>query len=807
MEDTSEVLVCAAEYIKDRLYFVTLRTSGRPRSTANTHYFSIDEELVYENFYADFGPLNLAMLYRYCQKLNKKLKSLSLAKKKIVHYTTLDPQKRANAAFLIASYSIIYLKKTPEEAYKPLIGGNSPQFCPFRDAAYGMSTYHLTLLDCLHAIDKAFKLGFFNFEDFDVDEYEYYEKVQNGDFNWIMPGKFLAFCGPHAESKVKNGYTLHSPETYFSYFRKHYVTSIVRLNKKIYDAARFKNAGFDHYDMYFIDGSCPSDDIMREFLRVSENTDGALAVHCKAGLGRTGSLIGCYMMKHFRFTAAEIIAWLRICRPGSIIGGQQQWLTSKQSSLWLEGDIFRSRNKNQNLNKKCDFGIYSVAWRDHITNINNQNKNNLNHNKKKLVNNSDDEPEREENVQVVLSGVDTLKIDDPTCHTDNHDKYIEDVANSNSIKESETRIINGLSQGDRLNQLKASRSHTRSATTGRVHLEDKAHVRTKSTPLGGTVSSSSSGGGREAVLSPLKAAKVSALTSAHRDPARRPIRTTTTATTKSRGTSSTLSSRTTKAALVRWLPQLPTKNKTVKSPEVPPPSSSNTDATSDTSTNKNSLKKSRNSSISKLSTSKNSSAISNASSRSQTTPSDANHDKESDTLLGPSNKEDQVLSSTPITEGKNNSSTEFRNTPKNTKSSSKSWSVEVVSENKSRGEGKMSRSAPPELRKSLSVDSRGNKSGTATNSRRSGRGGNRGDHGSKKIGGLKKRSHSPSNREPGRILKTRKSRSRVTSPEPITSDIAEKIKSERNKDPSHKKKVNQKHITEFYTIKKRKKFI
>lgn len=58
----------------DRLYFVTLRTTGRPRSTANTHYFSIDDELVYESFYADFGPLNLAMLYRYCQKLNKKLK-------------------------------------------------------------------------------------------------------------------------------------------------------------------------------------------------------------------------------------------------------------------------------------------------------------------------------------------------------------------------------------------------------------------------------------------------------------------------------------------------------------------------------------------------------------------------------------------------------------------------------------------------------------------------------------------------------------------------------------------------------------
>lgn len=45
-----------------------------------------------------------------------------------------------------------------------------------------------------------------------------------------------------------------------------------------------------------------------------------------AGLGRTGSLIGAYIMKHHRFTALETIAWLRLCRPGSVIGHQQQWL-------------------------------------------------------------------------------------------------------------------------------------------------------------------------------------------------------------------------------------------------------------------------------------------------------------------------------------------------------------------------------------------------------------------------------------------------------------------------------------------------
>lgn len=38
-----------------------------------------------------------------------------------------------------------------------------------------MSVYHITLMDCLNAVHKALNLGFFNFEDFDVDEYEYFE--------------------------------------------------------------------------------------------------------------------------------------------------------------------------------------------------------------------------------------------------------------------------------------------------------------------------------------------------------------------------------------------------------------------------------------------------------------------------------------------------------------------------------------------------------------------------------------------------------------------------------------------------------
>ena len=77
------------------------------------------------------------------------------------------------------------------------------------------------------------------------------------------------------------GYPLHAPEAYFPYFRKHQVTAIVRLNKKIYDARRFTDGGFDHHDLFFIDGSSPSEAIVKAFLELSENTQGAVAVHCK----------------------------------------------------------------------------------------------------------------------------------------------------------------------------------------------------------------------------------------------------------------------------------------------------------------------------------------------------------------------------------------------------------------------------------------------------------------------------------------------------------------------------------------------
>lgn len=78
--------------------------------------------------------------------VNDKLSDPSYKKKRIVHFTSLDDNKRANAVFLVASYAVIYLRKAPEEVYHELTSPSLPPLKSFQDASLKFSNYTINLL-------------------------------------------------------------------------------------------------------------------------------------------------------------------------------------------------------------------------------------------------------------------------------------------------------------------------------------------------------------------------------------------------------------------------------------------------------------------------------------------------------------------------------------------------------------------------------------------------------------------------------------------------------------------------------------
>jgi len=312
----------------------------RPETTASTYYFSTDRSLVYTSFFEDFGPLSLSCMYKYCKLVDDLLKKPELRGRRIVHYCSEDNRLQANAAFLACAFQVVVMKKTAEEAWEPF-EGVSPPFKPFRDATTGESRFGLTIQDCLEGLETSIMQGLFDWRRFDAESYDHFEKVENGDMTWIIPDRLLAFAGPNdsCESHANDLDLSRTTEELASTFRAAGVALVIRLNKAEYAREKFLQHGIKHVDLYFKDGSCPSPTIVAHFLEIVEGQPGPTAVHCKAGLGRTGTLIGLYAMKHHGFSARAFIGWCRLCRPGSVLGPQQDYLVAMQASMFQAGEL------------------------------------------------------------------------------------------------------------------------------------------------------------------------------------------------------------------------------------------------------------------------------------------------------------------------------------------------------------------------------------------------------------------------------------------------------------------------------------
>lgn len=188
-----------------------------------------------------------------------------------------------------------------------------------------------------------------------------------GDFNWVTPN-FIAFASPQQQpvapvpantpeyaalpSTVAEVLSSKLPVPFknvLTHFSSRDVGLVVRLNSELYCPSYFTALGINHIDMIFEDGTCPPLPLVRRFIKMAHEMITVqkknIAVHCKAGLGRTGCLIGAYLIYRHGFTANEIIAFMRFMRPGMVVGPQQHWLHLNQGAFreWWFEDTMREK--------------------------------------------------------------------------------------------------------------------------------------------------------------------------------------------------------------------------------------------------------------------------------------------------------------------------------------------------------------------------------------------------------------------------------------------------------------------------------
>ncbi len=118
---------------------------------------------------------------------------------------------------------------------------------------------------------------------------------------WVIPGALAGMPMPfvHPDRRMNQGGALDAYEDELPALYTAGVRAVVSLLNIPSDAAVYQSAGFAYHCSPVPDGGVPTMEQAQEFIRFVDRQIGEhrpVAVHCEAGLGRTGTMLAVYLI-------------------------------------------------------------------------------------------------------------------------------------------------------------------------------------------------------------------------------------------------------------------------------------------------------------------------------------------------------------------------------------------------------------------------------------------------------------------------------------------------------------------------------
>lgn len=138
-------------------------------------------------------------------------------------------------------------------------------------------------------------------------------------FSWVVDGVIGGMSQP--------GVIMSVPDDLVQLRENWGIGVLVSLTERGLDGSTVEQAGLSYVHLPVVDFTPPSQEALDrvvELARRTKQTDGAVAVHCAAGMGRTGTALAAVMVGLTGLSADDAVRFVRKARPGSIETPEQE---------------------------------------------------------------------------------------------------------------------------------------------------------------------------------------------------------------------------------------------------------------------------------------------------------------------------------------------------------------------------------------------------------------------------------------------------------------------------------------------------